>query len=48
MDGDDSAIAQLPILGLNYPPTDPAEVRNRAAFYAVKLLGRLTGRITPK
>jgi ABC-2 type transport system permease protein len=48
MDGDDSAIAQLPILGLNYPPTDPAEVRNRAAFYAVKLLGRLTGRIIPR
>ncbi len=48
MDGDDSAIAQLPILGLNYPPTDPAEVRNRAAFYAVKLLGRLVGRIKPQ
>jgi ABC-2 type transport system permease protein len=48
MDGDDSAIAQLPILGLNYPPTDPAEVRNRTAFYAVKLLGRLIGRIKPQ
>ena len=48
MDGDDSAIDQLPILGLNYGGTDVEETRNRAAFYAVKLLGRLTGKIVPK
>ena len=48
MDGDDDAIEQLPVLGLNYGATDRDETRNRAAFYAVKLLGRLTGRITPK
>jgi hypothetical protein len=48
MDGDDSAIEQLPILGLNYGTTDVEETRNRAAFYAVKLLGRLMGKIVPK
>ncbi|MEO7274523.1 MAG: ABC transporter permease, partial [Vicinamibacterales bacterium] len=48
MDGDDSAIAQLPILGLNYGGVDIEETRNRAAFYAVKLLGRLTGKIKPE
>jgi ABC-type transport system involved in cytochrome c biogenesis permease component len=48
MDGDDSAIEQLSVLGTNYPPTDIEEARNRAAFYAVKLLGRLTGKIVPK
>jgi ABC-type transport system involved in cytochrome c biogenesis permease component len=48
MDGDDSAVEQLPILGLNYGVTDIEETRNRAAFYAVKLLGRLTGRIVVK
>jgi ABC-type transport system involved in cytochrome c biogenesis permease component len=48
MDGDDSAIEQLPALGLNFPPTDIDETRNRAAFYAVKLLGRLTGKIMPR
>ena len=45
MDGDDSAIDQLPILGLDYGGVDVEETRNRAAFYAVKLLGRLTGKI---
>jgi ABC-2 type transport system permease protein len=48
MDGDDDAIAQLPALGMNYGATDRDETRNRAAFYAVKLLGRMTGRIVPK
>ena len=48
MDGDDSAIEQLPALGMNYPPTDVDETRNRAAFYAVKLLGRLTGKVMPR
>jgi ABC-type transport system involved in cytochrome c biogenesis permease component len=47
MDGDDSAADQLPILGLDYG-ADKDETRNRAAFYAVKLLGRLTGKIVPK
>jgi len=45
MDGDHSAIDQLPILGLDYGGVDIEETRNRAAFYAVKLLGRLTGKI---
>jgi len=45
MDGDHSAIDQLPILGLDYGGVDVEETRNRAAFYAVKLLGRLTGKI---
>jgi ABC-2 type transport system permease protein len=48
MDGDDSAVDQLSVLGLNFPPTDIDETRNRAAFYAVKLLGRLTGKIMPR
>ena len=48
LDGDHAAIEQLPILGLNYGAVDVEETRNRAAFYAVKLLGRLTGRIKPK
>jgi hypothetical protein len=48
MDGDDSAIEQLPALGMNYPPSDVDETRNRAAFYAVKLLGRLTGKVMPR
>jgi ABC-2 type transport system permease protein len=48
MDGDDSAIEQLPALGMNYPPTDVDETRNRAAFYAVKILGRLTGKVMPR
>jgi hypothetical protein len=33
---------------MNYGATDRDETRNRAAFYAVKLLGRMTGRIVPK
>jgi hypothetical protein len=45
MEGDDSAVDQLPALGLDYGATDIAETRNRTAFYAVKLLGRLMGRI---
>ena len=48
MEGDDSAVEQLPLLGMNYGPTDIDETRNRAAFYAVKLLGRLLGRITER
>ncbi|MDQ3212596.1 MAG: ABC transporter permease [Acidobacteriota bacterium] len=45
MDGDDSAIDQLPALGFENRPVDPEQVRERAALYAVKLLGRLTGAI---
>jgi ABC-2 type transport system permease protein len=45
MEGDDSAVDQLPALGLDYGATDIDETRNRTAFYAVKLLGRLMGRI---
>ena len=48
MEGDDSAVDQLPLLGMNYGATDIDETRNRTAFYAVKLLGRLLGRITEK
>jgi hypothetical protein len=45
MEGDDSAVDQLAMLGLDYRATDIDETRNRTAFYAVKLLGRLMGRI---
>jgi hypothetical protein len=48
MDGDDSAADQLAALGMNYSSNDIDETRNRAAFYAVKLLGRLTGKIASK
>jgi hypothetical protein len=48
MDGDDSAVDQLPLLGMNYGATDIDETRNRTAFYAVKLLGRLMGRIAER
>lgn len=45
MDGDDSAIDQLPALGLENRAVDVQQTRERAAIYAVKLLGRLTGAI---
>ena len=45
MDGDDSAIDQLPALGFENRPVDPGQARERVALYAVKLLGRLTGAI---
>jgi ABC-type multidrug transport system permease subunit len=44
-EGDDAAVDQLPVLGLGNGPGDVAQTRDRAAFYAVKLLGRLTGKI---
>ena len=47
-DGDDSAVGQLYYLGIDQTTPDLMEVRNRAAIYGVKLLGRLTGRIVPK
>jgi hypothetical protein len=43
-DGDDSAVTRLHDLGLPDGPVDPDELRNRAGIYAVKLLGRLTGK----
>jgi hypothetical protein len=45
MDGDDAAVEQLGALGLDAGAADIEETRNRAAFYAVKLLGRLVGKI---
>ena len=46
MDGDDSAVEQLPTARPRITAaSDVEETRNRAAFYAVKLLGRLTGKI---
>lgn len=45
MDGDDSAIDQLPALGFENRGVDAQQARERAALYAVKLLGRLTGAI---
>jgi hypothetical protein len=45
MDGDDSAIDQLPALGFENRAVDVEQARERVAIYAVKLLGRLTGAI---
>jgi ABC-type transport system involved in cytochrome c biogenesis permease component len=45
MDGDDSAIDQLPALGFEPRAVDVEQTRERVALYAVKLLGRLTGAI---
>jgi ABC-2 type transport system permease protein len=45
MDGDDSAIDQLPALGFENRAVDVEQTRERVAIYAVKLLGRLTGAI---
>lgn len=42
--GDDSAMSQLQALGLGSGPNDIPEARGRAAVYAVKLLGRVTGK----
>jgi hypothetical protein len=42
--GDDSAVDQLRPLGIGNGPSDMVETRGRAAVYAVKLLGRLTGK----
>jgi hypothetical protein len=44
-EGDDSAIDQLKELRLGSGPRDVQQARERAALYAVKLLGRITGRI---
>lgn len=43
--GDASAFSDMASLGLPNVPTDVEEVRGRAGVYAVKLLGRVIGRI---
>jgi ABC-2 type transport system permease protein len=45
MEGDDSAVDELRPLGLYNGPADMDQTRDRLAVYAVKLLGRVTGRI---
>ena len=44
-EGDDKALDDLHSLGLGNGPNEPEEVRSRTAIYAVKLLGRLMGKI---
>lgn len=43
--GKDDALDDLEVFGLGPRPGDVAQVRNRAAIYGVKLLGRITGRL---
>lgn len=47
-DGDDKAVDELRPLGLYNGPADIEETRGRLSVYAVKLLGRITGKITPE
>jgi ABC-2 type transporter len=47
-EGDDAAVDELRPLGLGNGPSDIEKTRDRVAVYAVKLLGRLLGRIAPK
>ena len=47
-DGDDSAAAQLQPLGLPEYRGSASEARGRVVVYALKLLGRLTGKIAPQ
>jgi hypothetical protein len=44
-DGDDKAVDELRPLGLNNGPADMETTRDRLSVYAVKLLGRLIGKI---
>ena len=44
MEGDDKAVDQLQPLGLGNGPGDQEQLRERTAIYAVKLLGRMTGK----
>ena len=44
-DGDDSAVDDMRSLGLGNGPGDIKTTRDRVAVYAVKLLGRITGKI---
>ena len=46
--GDDDALDELQVLRLGDGSGDRAQMRDRAAVYAVKLLGRLAGHILPK
>lgn len=45
MDGDEKAVDQMRVLGLGNGPSDMNETRQRVGVYAVKLLGRVLGRI---
>jgi hypothetical protein len=47
-EGDDSAVDQLRELRLGSGPRDIEQARQRAALYAVKLLGRITGKINKR
>ena len=47
-DGDDKAVDELRPLGLFNGPADMEQTRGRLSVYAVKLLGRITGKITPE
>jgi len=44
-DGDDNAVDELRSLGLGNGPGDMKTTRDRVAVYAVKLLGRIAGKI---
>ena len=44
-DGDLNALDDVTAVCLDGAPGDTEEVRNRTAIYAVKFLGRLTGKI---
>jgi hypothetical protein len=44
-EGDDAAASRLDQLGLENAPPDMVTVRERVTTYALKLLGRLTGKI---
>lgn len=43
--GDDSAVDELRVFKLGSGPSDIEQARERVALYAVKLLGRITGKI---
>jgi outer membrane biosynthesis protein TonB len=47
-DGDDKAVDDLRPLGLYNGPADMETTRDRLSVYAVKLLGRVTGKIKPE
>ena len=47
-DGDDKAVDELRPLGLFNGPADMEQTRGRMSVYAVKLLGRITGKIVPE
>jgi hypothetical protein len=43
--GDDAAVDELQAFKLGNGPSDIDQARERVALYAVKLLGRITGKI---